>query len=541
MMAMRPALAAACLAFASACAPAPLVERVYDGHVIEGRSIEPVAYAAFLRGAIAEASGDERGALAAYREAARTDSVAPEIWTRVGAALCALDPRDRRADEAFARALAFDERYSGLWVAKAKCAVGRRDDAAVLEAARRASELDPSADGANALLARAGRTVRDPTTRDALVALTETAGDRVAAWDALASWAESRGDVALWARALETLVKIAPARRDAVALAAEELAGAGEIGEARALAAAAADADDRPLSEERHPLAARLAVDEALTQGDANAVRLRATRARVGLEEVAARALLAGRRNLASEVASAVARADPAAQGIRLVLAACDGGDLVGTAFEVRRHGTRASGATLVAFGAAAVHAISPEDAHATLAAVVHDPIAAGDDRVIRPAVELASRGALDADALPADGLVELAVLRGEASPEGFSLPDRALDLRHRYLALSLADPRSSRTRELGDRLAKVASSDPIVAAALGLVELATGAPIDSASPGSLLRRDPGDPLLAAVALRLAKKTGDSDVVVRARAALSALGGRELREGEDQKKSGRTF
>ena len=57
MMAMKRALAAACLLLGCGCAHERLVERVYDGHLIEGRSIEPAAYAAFLRGAIAEASG----------------------------------------------------------------------------------------------------------------------------------------------------------------------------------------------------------------------------------------------------------------------------------------------------------------------------------------------------------------------------------------------------------------------------------------------------------------------------------------------------
>ena len=42
--------------------------------------------------------------------------------------------------------------------------------------------------------------------------------------------------------------------------------------------------------------------------------------------------------------------------------------------------------------------------------------------------------------------------------------------------------------------------------------------------PRALLARDPADPLLAAVALRLAEKTGDAEVARRARETLSALG-----------------
>ena len=540
MMAMKRAVAVACMLLGCSCARARLVERVYDGHVIDGRPIESSAYAAFLRGAIAEASGNPRAALSGYREAAQKDPSGPEIWARLGAIRCVLNPRDGTADDAFARALAIDGRYAGTWAARARCALARKDERGMLDAARRAAELDPSR--ASSLLARAGGEVRDAATRDALVAMTVTAKDHVAAWDALGAWAESRGDVVLWATALETVVKIAPTRRDAVAHAAEELAGAGEIAVARSIAGAAADAGDGPLSDERHPLAVRLAVDETLARGDASAVETRATRVHVDLEEVAARALLAGRRALAHELASMVMRADPDAMGARLVVAACEVGDVARTASEVRRHGARASAAALVAFGAAAVHTLSAEDVRAALATIAHAPIVAGDDRVIRPAGELASRGVLDAGALPADGLVEIAVLRVEAPAEGLSMPDRrALDARHEYLALALTDPRTPRAKELGDRLAGVTASDPVVAAASALMLLAAGSPIDPAAARALLLRDPADALLAATALRLAKKTGDSDSASRARAVLTALGGRDLHESDEQRKSGGAF
>ncbi len=537
---MRRVLAVACLLVTTACGAGSLVERAYDGHVVQGRSIDADAYAFFLGGAIAEASGNQSGALADYERVARLDSRSPEAWTRVGAVRCALRPADPRADEAFARALAIDPRYAGAWAAKARCASARNDPAAALDAARRAVELDPSADGANALLGHAGPAVHDERTRDALIALTATARDRAAAWDALAAWASSHGDVALWARALETLVRIAPARRGAVARAAEELAGAGEIGAARSVAAAAAEAGDDPMAEEKTPLASRLAVDEAIGRGNADAVRLRATRARVTLEEAGARALLAGQRPLAREIVLEVTRADPGAGGARLVLAASEGRDLVGAATEARRHAVPISGAGLAAFGVAVVHALSPEDARAALAGLAHPALVAGDDRVVRPAVELASRGALDMGALPPDGLVEIAALRGGSSGEGLSLPDRGrLDVRHQFLAAALADPRGAQTKDLGDRLASMAGTDPVVAAASALVQIASGAPIAPGAPRELLMRDPGDPLLAATALRLADKTGDSDVATRARATLTAIGGDA--HSDEEKKRGAAF
>jgi hypothetical protein len=536
---------AACAGSALGCAGGPLVERAYDGHVVEGRAIDAPAYAAFLNGAIAEAAGDRKEALAAYERASRLDPHGPEIWARIGAVRCATDPRDGRADDAFRRALSLDDRYAGTWAARARCAQARNDTAAMLDAARHAALLDPSADGAHAMLARAGAASRDPATRDALVALTETAHDRVAAWDAMASWAASHGDVALWARALRVLARIAPARRDAVASAAEELAGDGQLAEARAVAAAAVDASDGPFAEPQHPLAARLAVDEAVSHGEVDAVRRRSTRARLALEEAGARALLAGQRDLAREIVAGVTRADPEGLGARLVLAASEGRDVVGAAWEakrVARGAAHASAATAAAFGIAAAHAVSPVDARAALTAIAWGPIVAGDDRVVRAAVELASRGLLDADALPADGLVEVAVLRGTTSGEGLSLPDtRSLDARHEYLAVALTDPRGARARELGARLAGVVASDPVVAAASALVQIGTGAPIEAGAPKALLMRDPGDPLLAATALRLADQTGDAEVATRARAALTALGRPPAEGGGGTRKTGAAF
>jgi tetratricopeptide (TPR) repeat protein len=573
---VRRVVAAACiLLLAPACAGGPLVERAYDGHVVQGRSIEPEAYAAFLTGAIAEASADGQGALRAYTRAAHLDPRAPEAWTRIGAVRCTLNPADGHADDAFARALSIDDRYAGAWAAKAKCSLGRHDEAAALEAARRAAQLDPAADGAHAIIARAGRVDAEASrskdaeasrskdaeasrskdaeasrskdaeasrsTRDALVALTETARDHVAAWDALASWAESRGDVALWTRALGVLAKAAPARRDAVARAAEELAGDGEIGAARSVAAAAVDTGDEPFAEDRRPLAARLAIDEAIARGDVPAVRLRATRARISLEEAGARAFLAGRHDVASAIEAAVVLADPDATGAKLVLAASDGRDVLGASWELGRRSARASGASFVAFGVAVVRVLPPAQARASLASIAHAPVVSGDDLVVRPAVELASRGVVDAAALPPDGVVELSVLRGEASVEGPSAPDRRLlDARHEYLAMALADPQSARTGALAERLAGVLASDPVVAAASALVQIGVGARIDAGAPGALLGRDPGDALLAATALRLANKIGDAEAATRARAALTALG-RDVRGAGDDKKHGAAF
>lgn len=526
----RAALAALVIASAAAagCARAPGVERAYDGDLVCGRYVQPAAYAAFLRGAIAEAGGHLHDALVAYEEARDLDPDSAEVAARIGAVRCRADARDPEADRAFERASQLDPTFARAWTERARCAAERGDTAAAHQAAARAAELDPRADAANALAARTAARSDDAATREALVSLTATARDPAVAYGALAAWAESHGEVALWAYALEHLVRAAPSEREAVARAAEQLAGLGEAAEARAVAAAAVDADDVPLPPGL-ALAARLALDEAIARGDAAALGLRATRTRLGLDEAAGRALLAARPALARSLAATLAGADPTARGARLVLAAVDGRDLTAASSEARPGDAPVSCAALVAFGVALVHATSaPERARAALAAIAHGPMVAGDDRVERPAVELASRGALDVDALTPDARVELAALRGVAPP---ALPP-GVDLRHDYLAIALSRPDAPRARELGTRLAPAADRDPIVAAAASLVLLGTGAPIAPGAPRALLAIDPADPLLAATALRLAEKVGDSDVARQARAALTALGGAPRRAVE---------
>jgi hypothetical protein len=524
------------------------VQRAYDGHVVQGRFIMPEAYAAFLRGAAAEASGDLRGALEAYEEASKLDSTGAEIWTRIGEVRCRANPRDALADESFARALGRERTYARAWAARAKCALARGDVAGARAAAAQAAELDPSADGANVLLASTAPPAQSDTTRAALLALTVTARDPVLAWGALAAWAEEHGDVPSWSRALKEIARISSDRRDEVARGAEELAGLGQVWEAREVAAAAADAEARPLAP-RHALAARLAVDEAITHKDAGAVSRRATRVRVPLDEAAGRALLMGNRLLARELALAVEGADPTAVGARLVLVASDETDLVGAAQDARSQAGLIPAAAFVAFAAALAHGSPPQFARAALDGMPHEAITAGDDVVVRAAVELAARGALAAEALPPDGQVELAALGGAArAGETQAAGGGPLDARHEYLALAVRHPGFGgspdgivrdakgidgkghdelveRVRLLRSRFTTIGGSDPIVAAASALMDLAAGTATTATARG-LLARDAGDPLLVAAALRIAEKVGDHDVARRAREVLTALGTR---------------
>lgn len=299
--------AAAC----AACVHPTAVQRAYGGDVLTGRYVSPEAYASFLRGALAEASHRSDEALQAYYDASRRDSASPEPWACIARVLCSSGAHGAAdAGVALERALALDPEYARAWEVKAECARVLGDVAGQRAAASRAVQLDPQGDGASILLARSDGSGGRTASREALVALTVTAHNPVAAWDALATWAEAHGDIALWARALVELTRVAPERREAVARTAEELAGAGVTGEARMVAGAAVDADERPLPT-RLALAARLALDDAIARGDANAVRRRATRGRVLRDEAAARALLAGKRALARDIASTLVAADP--------------------------------------------------------------------------------------------------------------------------------------------------------------------------------------------------------------------------------------
>ncbi len=390
---------------AAGCTHQAAVDRAYDTRVVEGRFIEPQAYAAFLRGAIAEASGDSKEALAAYARAEYVDPGGPEIWTRIAAVRCAANPNDSRADEALARAFAIDGEYPRAWAVKAKCALARGDEVGARSAARILAQVAPARTGARLSFTKA--TGQDATTRDALVALTATAPDQTIGLRALATWAETHGDVTLWAGTLVTLAKIAPLQRDDIAGSAEALAGMGAVDQARSVAGAAADASDAPPSSEAHPLAWRLAVDEAIASRDVQAVQRRATRTHLALDEVAARALLAGDTAMARDIGSTVFRADPLDEGARLVLAAVGGREALADASRLRGHAARVSAAAWVAFAQALADAGLVEGSRA-VAGMAHEAILPGDELVVRPAVELASRGLIDVTALSADGRIEL-------------------------------------------------------------------------------------------------------------------------------------
>ena len=395
---------------AIACGSEPRVVRVYDGRIVEGRYVSPDAYAAFLRGVLAEESGDLKGALSAYAQAHDEDDDDPEIATRIGEARCKLDPKDGEADRAFAKALKIDGSYASALAAKGRCALarGNTDEAALL--ARRAAALDPSNVALEALALRAEAPRGDPAARERAIALTVAHADHAAAWDALVAWGRARHDAELVARGLEGLVRAAPTRSGEAEKGAVALLDGGQPVLARRVAIAVTDAPrELGVIGPRDATVARLAVDEALARGDKNAALARATRGHVPLAEVAARALLLDRRDIAGSVATSLASADPGASGASMVKAALKSagaapGSGKGPAPPVMADvSDQPPEICALVFADRLAVASGTEVARTWLARVTRTPMAARDPLAGPLAVDLAARGVLPVTDLPVE------------------------------------------------------------------------------------------------------------------------------------------
>jgi hypothetical protein len=413
------------VAAGTACASEPRVVRVYDGRIVEGRYVSPDAYAAFLRGALAEEAGDLKGALTHYATAAGDDEDDPEIMTRIGEVRCKLDPKDGEADRAFARAVKLDPSYASMSAARARCALsrGQNDEAARL--ARQAASADPKNVGLEALAIRTEAGRADPAARERAIALTVAHGQHAAAWDALMVWGRAHKDAELVARALEGLVHAAPTRSLEVEEGAVALLDGGALPLARRVAAAVADAPrELGVIGPRVATVARLAVDEALARGDRKAALARATRGHVSLPEVAARALLLDRKELAASIAGSVADADPGASGAQMVKAALKGtapgaGPAAGAPGKGRPDPLanvtdQPPEICALVLADRLATASGTEVARTWLAKITRTPMPPRDPLAGALAVDLATRGVLPVESLPAD--LRASVQRARAS-----------------------------------------------------------------------------------------------------------------------------
>lgn len=514
----RAALPLAILVVLAGCASNPRVVRVYDGKVVEGAYVPPEAYAAYLRGALAEEAGDLAGATAAYEKALEEDDEDPEIWTRVGDVRCRRDPKDPKADDAFAKASKLDRTYAPLHAARARCLATRGKPEEAAAAAREASSHDPSNVEIEALVIRT--TPKPiPAVRDRALALTVAHGERSAAWEALAHWGRAHGDAELFARGLEGLAKLSPTRSEDIEKGALDLLGQGYTAYARRLAATIADVpEDRGGAGPRDATLARLAVDDAILTGDQAKVERRGVRGRVPASELAARAMLLDRRDLATTIAKGVTAADPKSSGAQMVLAALAA--LEKKPREIPPHHDSPPEACALVLADVIASTSNAETARAWLARVQRTPAPPLDPVIAPLVVDLAARGVLVPDDLAIEQRIELAARRRETPPA--LPPNVSLDAKHSFIWHVLTNPTSKETAALHAKLAPAAERDALVGFAVARFLLGQDKG-DLDAVRRAIAAAPAHPLLLAIAVEVAKRIGKSEELTPARAKLMAV------------------
>jgi len=286
----------------------PNVTRLVDGQPIAGRYLAPAGYAAYARGALAEARGDDEQALEAFGEALDADDESVELWTRVAALQCKAG-RAAAARESFAEAEELEPRYEPLWRAQARCAQAAGDWPRALEAARAAVRLDAERLPTVLLVAELfERTGEIEQARRWYRTVVVRWPQSTRGWREFERFCDRAGDP----------VGIAWARRGRAAL---ELRRGGAGGPVSGQPESA-----RTVSRWRD-------VDLALRSGDLAKARVLARRARLDPRQLAARAVFLGQPTLAMQQAAHLLAADPADTDSRL--AAALGADLLGRSAEV--------------------------------------------------------------------------------------------------------------------------------------------------------------------------------------------------------------
>ncbi len=476
--------------FALGCGSNYSVTRIVDGHVEEGRFIEPNAYAAYLRGAIAEAHGDYGVALGEYQNASKIDPADPEIWTRIGEARCLVNPRDLQARVAIREALIRDEDYAPAWEARAACEIARDVDPVDVEmSAARGAELDPKSTRAQTLLASVEDKRDAEAARRRLVALTLVAKEDSAAWMALGNWSASHGDADLEIQAFSRVTAMAPTKWKIVSDACETLSGDGALREARTLAGVLADAQrqlDRnaaraSFSIASSPIVARLAVDDAITQKNEDLARARATTGRVPLDEVAGRAALLGETNFARELASELTRADAKNFSAHVVLAAVDSTySIEGLA---RSADAQVPAAVVVAAAASPAKISVPTPI---------EPIFSGDSLVADAAAKISAAGNLDPHLLSSDAEIDAEVRAGKVPQQS-----KGVDARHRFLACAFQP--TGNCEAMAKHFESLHSRDLLVKVALAHLAIRRNA-VSVEMASQLVAIAPEDPLAIATA-----------------------------------------
>jgi len=262
-------------AASAGCFPGGVV-RVTGGEERTGPFVRPDAYAAYARGALAEAEGRWSDAAAAYRMALDRQEDAL-IFARLGAVLCR-QGMSSEARQAFDEGHDADSGAAIVFRERARCALQAKAYDEALDASARAMQLDP--DDREALATRVEALERSQRGAEADALRAETAGPRAR------PTATVRGSVA-----------------------SSEVRPGGDLGQAL-----------------REPVRALAEVDDALARGALDEASASASRARLPRSMLAARALAFGHIAFARKIAGRVAAADPRDGSARLIAAA--GADL---------------------------------------------------------------------------------------------------------------------------------------------------------------------------------------------------------------------
>ncbi|MBN1607724.1 MAG: tetratricopeptide repeat protein [Polyangiaceae bacterium] len=264
-------------ASATACASTQVV-RVFDGQATAGPYVSDETYAAYVRGALLEASGEYQSAAAAYERALVDSPESAAIWVRLAAVRCRLGAT---AQAELSQAYQLDPEYAPLWREWAQCSLGRGQAARARTLAERGLALDPDDDQTTLLMARI----------EEQLGHTERSGELL-----VAQGMRSSGSGAVWRAAL----KLAQRGKDAT-LARIARAGLRHAGLP----------DPTRATQGARRLALLAVIDRALLADDLDLARQLAPRARLSAGALAVRAAVVGAARAAHNQAGFVLDADP--------------------------------------------------------------------------------------------------------------------------------------------------------------------------------------------------------------------------------------
>lgn len=295
----------AVLAGCGASATPAIVRRV-GGERREGVFVSPYSYEMFVRGELAVARDDLRGAAEAFELARAGPDEDPLVLARLADVLDRLGQREE-ADEILGTGHALDPRSEAIWLAEGDIAVRRGEREHALEAYERAEAAAPASSTSPIALSRLLRRLSADGRADAVLErfIQRNPERGPAVRRARLELALARGDAVAAAEAVTSLLEIAPAERAEVVRAAELALERGRPGlAARLLAAVPASAGDAGLR-------VRALVESGRAEEAEAILATAAPEVLGGLVGQSRLFLAAGRPDRAAEIADVAVLTDP--------------------------------------------------------------------------------------------------------------------------------------------------------------------------------------------------------------------------------------